>query len=51
MEYRLYPIFFHPDCTVGPGFAPDRALRLADLGFAAYTAGREFHPALKMVLL
>ena len=35
-------IFFHPDCTVGPGISPDHASRLA-----GFTAGREFHPALK----
>ena len=36
-------IFFHPDFTVGIGIAPIHTLkRLAD-----YTAGREFHPALK----
>lgn len=35
-------IFFHPDCTVGPGISPDHASRLA-----GFTAGRESHPALK----
>ena len=34
--------FFHPDCTVGSGITPDHTFRLA-----GYTAGREFHPALK----
>ena len=36
-------IFFHPDCTVGPGISPDHASRLA-----GFTAGRESHPALKI---
>ena len=36
-------IFFHPDCTVGFGIAPNHALRLVGC-----TTGREFHPALKM---
>ena len=36
-------IFFHPDCTVGPGISPDHAFRLA-----GSTAGRESHPALKI---
>lgn len=36
-------IFFHPDCTVGPGISPDHASRLA-----GFTAGRELHPALKI---
>ena len=36
-------IFFHPDCTVGSGISPDHASRLA-----GFTAGREFHPALKI---
>ena len=35
-------IFFHPDCTVGPGISPDHASRLA-----GFTAGRELHPAPK----
>ena len=38
-------IFFHPDCTVGPGISPDHASRLA-----GFTAGRELHPALKIFL-
>ena len=37
-------LFFHPDCTVGPGIAPGLALRLA-----GYTAGGESHPALKIL--
>ena len=36
-------IFFHPDCTVGPGISPDHASRLA-----GFTAGGELHPALKI---
>ena len=39
-------IFFHPDCTVGPGISPDHASRLA-----GFTAGRESHPALKICLM
>ena len=40
---RLFAhIFFHPDCTVGPGIATGLPKRLA-----GYTAGGEFHPALK----
>jgi len=53
-EQHDFFIFFHPDCTVGPGIAPGHALRLADSSNTlriAYTAGRELHPALKMVLL
>ena len=37
-------IFFHPDYTVGPGISPDHALRLAGC-----TAGRDLHPALKIL--
>lgn len=37
-------IFFHPDFTVGPGISPDPAFRLA-----GFTAGRELHPALKII--
>jgi hypothetical protein len=40
-------VFFHPDCTVGPGIAPDHAIRLADWRPAPVTAGRESNPALK----
>ena len=36
-------IFFHPDCTVGPGVSPGHAFRLA-----GFTAGGESHPALKI---
>ncbi len=43
---------FHPDYTVGPGFAPDPPLIIDEtgrgLGAARLTAGREFHPALKV---
>ncbi len=38
-------IFFHPDCTVGMGIAPIQP-KLAD-----FTAGRELHPALKILQL
>ena len=37
-------IFFHPDFTVGIGITPILRNALAD-----FTAGREFHPALKML--
>lgn len=37
-----FRIFFHPDCTVGFGIAPNHALRLV-----GFTTGRELHPALK----
>jgi|GEM_PF-6212617 hypothetical protein len=36
--------FFHPDYTVGTGVSPVHAFLLAD-----YTAGGEFHPALKNI--
>ncbi len=36
--------FSHPDSTVGSGISPDHALRLA-----GFTAGRESHPALKII--
>ena len=46
-ENELLTVFFHPDCTVGSGIAPDRK------GFASSvadsTAGRELHPALKTI--
>ena len=41
-----YSIFSHPDYTVGSGISPDHASRLAGC-----TAGREFHPALKIYSL
>ena len=37
-------IFFHPDCTVGFGIAPNHTLRLV-----GFTTGRDLHPALKIV--
>ena len=39
-----FPIFFHPDCTVGFGVSPNHALRLVGC-----TTGRESHPALKIL--
>jgi hypothetical protein len=39
---RYNQIFSHPDYTVGSGITPDRAI-----GLAGFTAGRDFHPALK----
>jgi hypothetical protein len=38
--------FFHPDFTVGPGISPESAPKRS----RAVTAGREFHPALKVLL-
>ena len=44
-NYHLHSIiFFHPDCTVGFGIAPNHALRLV-----GFTTGRELHPALKIL--
>ena len=37
-------ILSHPDFTVGSGITPDHTFRLAGC-----TAGREFHPALKII--
>lgn len=42
--YHIH-IFFHPDFTVGFGVTPN----LQNL-LAGYTAGRELHPALKIVI-
>ena len=48
-------LFFHPDFTVGSGFAPDQSLNRNDQRVAGFrrtyviTAGREFHPALKIL--
>ena len=41
---RVHTIFFHPDCTVGFGIAPNHTLRLV-----GYTTGGEFHSALKIL--
>ena len=38
-------IFFHPDCTVGPGITPGHAFRLVGC-----TTGGELHPALKILI-
>jgi hypothetical protein len=38
--------FSHPDFTVGFGISPNRRAE-TNQAFADYTAGREFHPALK----
>ena len=43
--FSPYTIFFHPDCTVGPGITPSHALRLV-----GYTTGGESHPALKILI-
>jgi hypothetical protein len=47
----FHHIFFHPDFTVGFGIAPNPVLAFAArpcaCALADYTAGREFHPALK----
>ncbi len=42
---RVHTIFFHPDCTVGFGIAPNHALRLVGC-----TTGGELHPALKILI-
>ena len=42
-KFCTHTFFFHPDYTVGFGLTPNHALRLA-----GYTAGRDFHPALKI---
>ncbi len=45
-------IFYHPDCTVGPGIVTGSAIEVARglwRDGARLTAGREFHPAPKMV--
>jgi hypothetical protein len=39
-------IFFHPDCTVGSGIAPDLPCS-SRTKFTTITAGKEFHLALK----
>ena len=44
MVSLCFPIFFHPDCTVGFGISPNHALRLVGC-----TTGRESHPALKIL--
>ncbi len=41
-----FTIFFHPDYTVGFGVSPNHTLRLAGC-----TAGRELHPALKILFV
>ena len=43
---HILHFFFHPDCTVGSGISPDQPKRLA-----GFTAGGEFHPALKIILI
>lgn len=47
-------IFFHPDYTVGFGISPNlrplgRGCSRAFLQYRKITAGREFHPALKII--
>ena len=44
MVSLCFPIFFHPDFTVGFGVSPNHALRLVGC-----TTGRESHPALKIL--
>ena len=42
-------IFFHPDYTVGSGISPNQPCwTCAEQGSRTVTAGREFHPALKI---
>ena len=43
---HILHFFFHPDCTVGSGISPDQPKRLA-----GFTAGGEFHPALKIIII
>ena len=42
---RSFCIFFHSDYTVGFGVTPNHTSR-----FAGFTAGRKFHPALKILI-
>jgi len=43
--------FSHPDCTVGLGISPGPALARISPWLAGFTAGRELHPAPKVVIL
>jgi hypothetical protein len=50
LHLLLIVAFSYPDCTVGPGIAPDQPVRLADLRESSYRrSGIGFppHPALK----
>jgi hypothetical protein len=47
---RFLLIFSHPDYTVGSGISPDHAKIARGLVANHITAGRESHPALKIVL-
>jgi len=42
-------IFSHPDYTVGSGISPDQLKSSRANGKGHITAGREFHPALKIL--
>jgi len=45
-------IFFHPDYTVGSGISPNQPCwTCAEQGSRTVTAGREFHPALKIYFI
>ena len=44
-KHKYTFIFFHPDYTVGFGVTPNHTSR-----FAGFTAGRKFHPALKILI-
>ena len=41
-------IFFHPDYTVGLGVSPNQP---PNWRVAGCTAGRDFHPALKIIVI
>jgi len=41
-------ILYHPDYTVGSGITPDLLTFQTLKALAGYTAGGEFHPALRM---
>jgi hypothetical protein len=46
--FRILFIFFHPDSTVGCRITLHLSLDLLGTRGLFFTAGREFHPALKM---
>jgi len=47
---RQTSILSHPDYTVGPGITPDLLTFQTLKALAGYTAGGEFHPALRMLI-
>ena len=48
IKYLRQKLFFHPDFTVGIGITPILRQSARGLSDNMPTAGREFHPALKM---